>query len=272
MALTRSGSLALLLATAMAGTALAQAGAPPAAKPKAPPPAAAKAPATENPAAAAVSKSPIPTFDENTVQRISQAMLSYSVLEVQGGWPTLPASVAKLAPGQSGPDVALLRQRLSITDDLPADKAAGTAYDEALVAAVRRFQARHGISETGSVGQKTLAALNVPVKQRIHQLAASLDRLAAMDFTFGQRYVVVNLPATFAEAVEGDKVVRRYNVVVGKTDRPSPTLTAYISAVNLNPTWTVPLSIAKKDVIPKMRKDPNYLDPHAHARARCRRQ
>jgi len=266
MALTRGGSLALLLATAMAGTALAQAGAPPAAKPKAPPPAAAKEPATENPAAAAVSKSPIPTFDENTVQRISQAMLSYSVLEVQGGWPTLPASVAKLAPGQSGPDVALLRQRLSITDDLPADKAAGTAYDEALVAAVRRFQARHGISETGSVGQKTLAALNVPVKQRIHQLAASLDRLAAMDFTFGQRYVVVNLPATFAEAVEGDKVVRRYNVVVGKTDRPSPTLTAYISAVNLNPTWTVPLSIAKKDVIPKMRKDPNYLARmHMHA-------
>src|SRR5262249_48926545 len=79
------------------------------------------------------------------------------------------------------------------------------------------------------------------------------------DFTFGQRYVVVNLPATFAEAVEGNKVVRRYNVVVGKTDRPSPTLTAFISAVNLNPTWTVPLSIAKKDVIPKMRKDPRYL-------------
>jgi murein L,D-transpeptidase YcbB/YkuD len=177
----------------MAGTAFAQAGAPPAAKPKVAATAAKAATTDENPAAAPVSKSPIPTFDENTVQRISAAMLSYSVLEVQGGWPTLPASVAKLAPGQSGPDVALLRQRLAITEDLASDKAAGDAYDQALVAAVRHFQERHGLPETGNVGPKTLTALNVPVKQRIHQLAASLDRLAAMDFTFGQRYVVVDV-------------------------------------------------------------------------------
>src|SRR5207247_1334006 len=89
--------------------------------------------------------------------------------------------------------------------------------------------------------------------------AASLDRLVAMDFTFGQRYVVVNIPAAFAEAVDGDKVVRRYVVVVGKPDRPSPTLTTHITTVNLNPTWTVPLSIMKKDIISKMRKDPDYV-------------
>ena len=106
---------------------------------------------------------------------------------------------------------------------------------------MRHFQARHGLEETGSIGPKTLAALNVPVAKRLRQLAASLDRLAAMDFTFGQRYVVVNLPAAFAEAVDGDKVVRRHVVVVGKPDRPSPTLTTYITTVNLNPTWTVPL-------------------------------
>ena len=134
------------------------------------------------------------------------------------------------------------------------------AYDDALAAAVRRFQARHGLAETGSVGPKTLAALNVPVGRRLRQLAASLDRLAAMDFNFGQRYVVVNLPAASAEAIEGDKVVRRYVVVVGKPDRPSPTLTTHITAVNLNPTWTVPLSIMKKDIITKMRRDPGYVE------------
>jgi L,D-transpeptidase YcbB len=184
-------------------------------------------------------------------------MLSYTVLEVQGGWPTIPAS-AKLVPGARGPDVALLRQRLAITEDLPAGKAGGDVYDDALVAAVKHFQARHGLEQTGSVGAKTLAALNVPVKQRLRQLAASLDRLSLMDITFGQRYVVVNLPAAFAEAVEGDKVVRRYVVQVGRPERPSPTLTTHITAVNLNPTWTVPLGILKKDVIPKMRKDPGY--------------
>ena len=94
--------------------------------------------------------------------------------------------------------MARLRRRLAITEDLPAALAEGDAYDEALAAAVRRFQARHGLAETGSVGAKTLAALNVPVGQRLRQLAASLDRLAAMDVHFGQRYVVVNLPAASA--------------------------------------------------------------------------
>jgi L,D-transpeptidase YcbB len=69
---------------------------------------------------------------------------------------------------------------------------------------------------------------------------------------------VVNIPAAVAEAVENGKVARRYVTVVGKTDRPSPTLTTQITAVNLNPTWTVPLSIVKKDIVPKMRKDPGY--------------
>jgi murein L,D-transpeptidase YcbB/YkuD len=249
--------LALVLASALAGTTFAQSVAPapkPAPTPK-PQPAQSE---PGLPTLAHVSSSPIPTLDEGTAQRMAAAMLTYSALEVRGGWPTLPAS-AKLAPGARGPEVALLRQRLAMTEDLPADKIGGDLFDDALTVAVRHFQARHGLPETGSVGPSTLAALNVPVGKRLHQLAASIDRLAAMDFTFGERYVVVNLPSTVAEAVEGDHVVRRYVVVVGKTDRPSPTLTTMITTVNLNPTWTVPLSIAKKDIITKMRKDPGYL-------------
>jgi L,D-transpeptidase YcbB len=239
-------SFALLIAASMAGPAFAQAGPKP-------------VPGQPLAASSRVSQSPQPTFDEGTIQRIAAAMLSYSGLEVQGGWPTLPAS-SKLVPGAKGPEVALLRRRLAITEDLPANEAEGDVYDEALAGGVRRFQARHGLAETGSVGQKTLAALNVPVSKRLRQLGASLDRLAAMDFSFGQRYVVVNLPAAFAETVEIDTVVRRYVVVVGKPDRPSPTLTTHITAVNLNPTWTVPLSIMKKDIITRMRRDASYVE------------
>ena len=258
----RLGSL--FAAIILAAPAFAQSPAPPKAKAPAPAPVAAK-PAPTAVAAkpapthrALVSTSPNPTVDEGTVQRISAAMLSYSVLEVQGGWPTLPASAAKLAPGAKSPEVALLRQRLAMTEDLPSDKAEGDVYDETVVAAVKFFQGRHGLEETGTIGPKTLAALNVPVTKRLHQLGASLDRLAAMDIAFGQRYVIVNLPAAFAEAIEGDKVVRRYVVQVGRPERPSPTLTTNITTVNLNPTWTVPLGILKKDVIPRMRKDPGY--------------
>jgi L,D-transpeptidase YcbB len=141
---------------------------------------------------------------------------------------------------------------------LGADNAAGT-YDDALAETVKRFQLRHGLAATGSVTPRTLAALNVPVQKRIKQLAASLERLANMNFAFGQRYVVVNIPAAFAEAVEDDRVVRRYRVIVGKTEKPSPTLTAQITSVNLNPTWTVPSSIAKSEISAHMRKDPSYL-------------
>jgi murein L,D-transpeptidase YcbB/YkuD len=198
-----------------------------------------------------------PTFDEGTYDRINAAMLSYAAIEVRGGWPTLPKGL--LEPGMSGPAVAALRQRLAITDDLPAEVADGDSYDMMLTEAVKRFQIRHGLPETGTVGPQTLEALNVPVGRRLRQLSASMDRLNGMGFTFGQRYVVVNIPAAVAEAVEDSKVTRRYVTVVGKVDRPSPTLTTQITAVNLNPTWTVPLSILKKDIVTKMRKDPGYI-------------
>lgn len=217
----------------------------------------AKAPAAPVQTVPSPAKAPEPAFDEGTALRISSTMLSYSAIEVRGGWPTLPAS-ARLAPGGIGPEVALLRERLVMTDDLAVAHGRGEVYDETVAAAVRRFQARHGLEQTGSIGPKTLTALNVPVTRRLRQLAGSLDRLAAMDFQFGQRYVVVNLPAAFAEAVEGDRVARRHVVQIGRPDRPSPTLTTYITTVNLNPTWTVPLGILKKDVIPKMRRDPGY--------------
>jgi lipoprotein-anchoring transpeptidase ErfK/SrfK len=207
--------------------------------------------------AAALALSSEPTFDEGTAQRIRDAALSYSDLAVRGGWPTIPAD-AKFAYGVAGPQDDLLRQRLILSGDLAADKASGP-YDDILAAGLKRFQARHGLAATGVMTPRTLAALNVPVQKRIQQLEASLERVVNMGFGFGQRYVVVNIPAAYAEAVEDDKVVRRYRVIVGKTEKPSPTLTAEITNVNLNPTWTVPASITKNEIAAHMRKDPNYL-------------
>src|SRR5262249_45411873 len=156
------------------------------------------------------------------------------------------------------PEVAALRRRLVISDDMPAKEEAGDTYDAAVTEGVKRFQLRHGLDVTGAVGAQTLKALNVPVAARIKQLEASLERLLGMDFVFAERYVVVNIPAAFVEAVNNGKVERRYRVIVGKIDKPSPTLTAYITSVNLNPTWTVPLSITKNEIMAHMRKDPSY--------------
>lgn len=212
----------------------------------------------ESRSAAQLALSSEPVFDDGTYLRIKEALLSYSDIQVRGGWPILPAE-AKVAPGASGPDVAVLRKHLVISGDLAPAAAAGDRYDDAVTEAVKKFQLRHGLDATGSVNAQTLKALNVPVAERIKQLGASLQRLIGTDFLFAERYVVVNIPAAFVEAVAGGRVERRYRVVVGKIDRPSPTLTAYITAVDLNPTWTVPLSITKGEIANRVRRDPNYL-------------
>jgi L,D-transpeptidase YcbB len=267
---------AALAAIVVSGPALAQS-APPAGQsaPTAPPakkPAAADAThpahaATTKPAdastpearsAAALALSHEPTFDEGTAERIKEAALSYSDIAVRGGWPTIPAD-AKFAVGMAGANDELLRKRLIITGDLAEDKASGP-FDETVAEGLKRFQVRNGLAPTGQMTPRTLAALNVPVQKRIRQLEASLERLENTNFSFGQRYVVVNIPAAFAEAVENDKAVRRYRVIVGKTEKPSPTLTAEITGVVLNPTWTVPSSIAKTEISAHMRKDPTYLE------------
>ena len=229
-----------------------------AAKPQPPKISATNAATPESRSAAELALSSEPVFDEDTFKRIKDALLIYSDIQVRGGWPTIPVD-AKLAPGATGPNVALLRRRLVISDDMPAKDAEGDSYDAAVTEGVKRFQLRHGLDATGTVGAQTLKAMNVPVGERIKQLEASLNRLLGMDFVFTERYVVVNIPAAFVEAVKDGKVERRYRVIVGKIDKPSPTLTAYITSVNLNPTWTVPLSITKTEIAAHMRKDPSYL-------------
>ena len=155
----------------------------------------------------------------------------------------------------------------SLEGDLSADSDASTLFDAALTSAVKRFQARHGLSGIGRRAARTLEALNVPAATRHRQLTASAQRLAGSTFAFGDRYVVVNIPSAAVEAIEQrtscPPLCRRSSA---RSDRPSPIVETRVTAVNLNPTWTVPVSLIKKDIIPHVRKDPDYLaedeDPH----------
>ena len=158
-----------------------------------------------------------------------------------------------------------MRQRLAMEGDIDAASGDGQTWDAALTIAVKRFQWRNGLRQSGIVASATLRAMNVPAATRFKQLASSAQRLAGVNFNFGDRYVVVNIPSTAVEAVENGKVVHHYVAIVGDPDHRSPEVEAKISAVNLNPTWTVPTSIIKNEIIPKMRRDPGYL-----SRARIR--
>lgn len=208
---------------------------------------------------ATISQDPRPTLDASTFINTMRAAWTYKRIAETGGWPTLPAGTV-LKAGDKGPLVATLRQRLASEGELSADRTTSTTFDAELTNAVKRFQARHGLPESGAVRARTLEALNVPALTRHRQLTASAQRLAGSTFSFGDRYVVVNIPSAAVEAVERGQVTRRYVAIAGKVDRPSPTVETRVTAVNLNPTWTVPVSLIKKDIIPHVRKDPGYLE------------
>ena len=201
-----------------------------------------------------------PTMSPQIVGALQQAIAEYSDIVARGGWPMVPAD-NKLKIGVSDPAVVLLRQRLSIAGDLPSAAANNSpAFDSYVDAAVKRFQARHGIQPDGVVGSSTFAALNIPAQVRLTQLATNLTRLKVLTSKpLPARYVMVNIPAAAVEAVENGQVVQRHTAVVGKVDRPSPIVNSKITEINFHPYWTVPASIIRKDLIPLMQKDPTYL-------------
>ncbi|CAO4151249.1 L,D-transpeptidase family protein [Methylorubrum extorquens] len=207
---------------------------------------------------ARVSEDPLPSYTAQTFVDTMRAAERYQVYAEAGGWKTLPADFAP-KPGDSHAAIPSLRHHLTLTGDLPADAPPSDRFDPPLVAAVKSFQARHGLPDAGIFGRLTLNALNVPADVRQRQLRASAQRLMGSNFGFGERYVTVNIPSATVEAVENGAVTRRYVAVVGSPDKQTPAVETRITDVNLNPTWTVPVSVIKNEIIPTMRKNPGYL-------------
>ena len=200
----------------------------------------------------------LPIFSPQTVTYVEQAIGQYHGIVAQGGWPVVPAD-HKLELGVSHPSVQVLRKRLMISGDLSRSAGISSAFDTYVDGAVKRFQARHGLPSDGVMGQYSFAALNVSAPIRLGQLETNLVRLRSMSGFLGERYVMVNVPAAQIEAVENDRVVLRHTAIVGKIDRPTPILNSKINEIIVNPYWNAPESIVRKDIIPLMRKNPQYL-------------
>jgi len=203
-------------------------------------------------------KASLPTLSPVTVQHTEQAIVAFDDIVARGGWPEVPKA-DRLRLGGRHPAVTALRRRLTVSGDLDANSGMSDVFDSYVEAGVRRFQARHGLSVDGTVREPTLRALNVPAQVRLAQLKTNLIRLRSMSGNLGPRYVLCNIPAARIEAIEGGVAVSRHTAVVGKPDRPSPDINSRIIEVNFNPYWTVPASIVRKDLIPKMQAEPDYL-------------
>jgi murein L,D-transpeptidase YcbB/YkuD len=203
----------------------------------------------------ALSDDPMPVLQPETFFTTAKASERYLQIVDKGGWPKIGVN---LQSGAKGASLVALRRRLAAEDELVKD-VVKTVWDNDLTAAVKRFQFRMGLKQTGVVTGATLRELDIPANVRFRQLASTAQRLAGVEFPFGARYVIVNIPSTAVDAVDNDRVTRRYVAIVGDPEHPSPEISAKIGAVNINPTWTVPTSIIKNEISPKMLKDPNYL-------------
>ncbi len=191
-----------------------------------------------------------PTLSAANIEATKVAVKRYEDIVKAGGWK--PLGSTELQPGTSGAAVAELRERLKVSGDLKEDGYYPDSFDSGLERAVKRFQASNGLTPTGIVDKRTLAALNVPAQSRLKQLKQGLERLRQYAGGTGKgKYVVVNIPSAQVEAVENGRVASRHTGVVGKPDRKTPLLKSSIHELNFNPVWRLPPTVITKDLIPK---------------------
>lgn len=194
-----------------------------------------------------------PTLSPANVDATKQAIKRYEKIVADGGWKQLENK--ELQSGMSSPLVADLAARLRISGHLREESSYPNHFGYDLEAAVKRFQATNGLTPTGIVDKRTIAALNVPAQARLKQLKNGLARLREYSGSLGKKkYVVVNIPAAQIEAVENDRVAMRHTGVVGKPERKTPILTSSIHEMNFNPIWRLPPTVIQKDLIPKGRQ------------------
>ncbi len=203
-------------------------------------------------------KASLATLSPATAQATEQAVARYEAIVARGGWPNVPV-IDRLRLGHRHASVMPLRQRLLASGDLDTSSGTSDIFNSYVEAAVRRFQARHGITIDGMVREQTFKALNISADQRLAQLRINVPRLRALTSNLAPRFVTCNIPAAQIEAIDNGVCVSRHIGVVGKPDRPSPELNSRIMEVNFNPYWTVPVSIVRRDLIPKMQSEPDYL-------------
>jgi murein L,D-transpeptidase YcbB/YkuD len=203
-------------------------------------------------------KSIRPMISPDSAVSMQSAIAKYEYIVRRGGWQPIPAG-SRMSIGSRGDRVIMLRDRLAITGDLREVSGEADKYDVNLEQAVRAFQLRVGLNANGVVDDRTLDELNVPAEIRLRTLQANLPRIIKLSQDLGGKYVVVNIPAAEVEAVEDDHVYSRHVAIVGKDDRQTPEISSSITQLNFNPYWTVPVSIVRKDLLPKLREDPGYL-------------
>ena len=185
----------------------------------------------------------------------------YRKIADAGGWPSVPAGKT-LKPGDVDPRVTAVRARLAAEfGEEVAASGDEQAFDANLDEAVRRFQERYALDTDGAVGPATLRTMNVTAAERVDQIRANLERARWVreEAMQAQDYVIVNIAGFYARLFEDSALAWETRAIVGAKYHKTPVFAANMKYIVLNPTWTVPRSIIRKEMLPKMKADPTYL-------------
>lgn len=206
----------------------------------------------------------IPLRSDEMLIQMDAAIKRMSEMAARGNFPRMPKT-GMLRPDDDHEAVDVVRRILAATGDMSARTARATAgsysFDQYVEAAVKRFQQRHGLRPTGRLDRPTRAQLAVSPTARLRQLRLNRQRVAALiQGRIADRYIMVNTASFELEAVARYEVQQRHRVIVGKPDRQTPTIAATIQGLNFFPYWRVPMSIARKDLFPRLVREPEYLE------------
>jgi murein L,D-transpeptidase YcbB/YkuD len=184
---------------------------------------------------------------------LRDALKLYRGIDNRGGWPNLVLPVQDPA-GLTDRQARSLRDRLAYEEPVLADASAPD-----LISALQRFQGRHGLAPSAHIDGATIAELNVTAAYRVKQLAANMERLRWLPRRLEPDHILVNVPDAHLSLVLGGKEVLASRVVVGKPATPTPILRAEGAGLTVNPPWNIPESIARNEILPKLKADRSYL-------------
>lgn len=191
--------------------------------------------------------------------RLKAGLARYRAIADAGGWPSIPEG-GSLKPGMRDPRVAKMRERLKVTGDFtgpaPTDP---QRFDPALKNAVIAFQGRHFLRADGTVGAETLKAMNVSAKERVDQIRVNLERMRWVYDRLPGDYLLVDVAGQRVHLFRGGEEVWTTRAIVGRAERPTPTFRDQVEYLEINPTWTVPPTILKEDILPKARGNPEAV-------------
>ena len=190
---------------------------------------------------------------------LARARLRYAAIVAAGGWPDLPLDL-RLRPGDVGPGVLALRQRLAAEDAGPPAPDQPEVFDPPLKQSLVAWQARNGLEADGVVGPATRARLAEPAATRLARIEANLERWRWLPRPLPRDRLEIDTGGAVGALFRDGRRVRTFRVIVGAVRDPTPLFLSAINGVVLNPPWNVPDRIAREEILPKAALDPGYLE------------